>query len=169
VGGAFYRIGGSTIGKLAAINMSTGLVTAFNPNAGGGINSLALDGTTLYVGGIFTSIGGAIRNRIAGINTSNGLATAFNPNADNTVYAISISGTNIYLGGDFLNIGGQPRDRIAAFDLSTGLIKSFDPEPAEARSIHFLQVERFYTPVELILPWEERTEQELQPLISRLD
>lgn len=66
-GGAFTTVGGTARNRLAAINTSNGtLVSSFNPNAGGSVQSLALssDGSRLYAGGDFTTIGGVTYNHL---------------------------------------------------------------------------------------------------------
>ena len=124
---AFTPIGGQTRNRIAALDASTGLATTWNPNASNAVNTIAINGSTVYVGGNFTSIGGQTRNRIAALDASTGLATAWNPNASNTVTTIAINGSTVYAGGTFTSIGGQTRNRIAALDAATGLATAWDP------------------------------------------
>src|SRR5207249_706372 len=110
---------------------STGLATAWNPNANSTVWSLALDGNTLYVGGDFTNIGGAARNRIAALDVSTGTATSWNPSSDGSVKTVLVPHYDddfyfIFAGGDFTNIGGSNRNRLAVLNKS-GVAESWDP------------------------------------------
>jgi hypothetical protein len=120
--------GGCTVagGSYSATNN----VTAWNPNANGNVQTLALQGSTLYVGGAFSgasSIGGQTRNRLAavctaancdGAGTAAGNATAWNPNASGEVAALAVSGSTVYAGGSFASINSQVRNNLAALNAS---------------------------------------------------
>jgi hypothetical protein len=128
-GGGFTIIAGQARNHIAALDASTGLATAWDPNAGGiQVLTLAVSGTTIYAGGNFYNIGGQDRNHIAALDASTGLATPWNPNANQQVDELAVSGTTIYAGGDFTSIGGQPRNHIAALDASTGLATPWNPD-----------------------------------------
>ena len=68
--GGFFNgansIGGQTRNRIARLDATTGLADSFDPNANGGVNSIAVqaDGKIL-AGGTFTSIGGQTRNLFA--------------------------------------------------------------------------------------------------------
>ncbi len=91
IGGDFTMLspnGGTPVmrNRIARLNPDGTLDTAFNPNAGGPVTSIALqaDGKIL-VGGDFNgtnSIGGETRNRIARLDAATGLADSFDPNAE---------------------------------------------------------------------------------------
>jgi trimeric autotransporter adhesin len=127
VGGRFDSIGGQTRNGIAALDASSGLATAWDPNADAGANALVVSGSTVYVTGSFTSIGGQSRKWIAALDASSGLATAWNPNADGGVDALAVSGSTVYVGGSFTSIGGQTRNWIAALDASSALATAWDP------------------------------------------
>ena len=61
MGGLFTAIGGQTRNEIACLDTGTALANAWDPNADGAVNVLAINGTNLYVGGNFTTIGGAAR------------------------------------------------------------------------------------------------------------
>ncbi len=137
VGGTFTSIGGQDRGNIAALDTTTGLATAWNPNGGGGksdacVNALAVSGSTVYAGGAFTWCGGQIRLCVAALNATTGLATAWNPSADLPVHALLVSGTTVYAGGSFMNIGGQPRNGFAALNATTGLATAWNPNAVGA-------------------------------------
>ena len=137
LGGSFTTLapnGGASVtrNRIARLNPDGTLDTAFNPNADGTVNAIAVqaDGRVL-AGGTFTIIGGQPRNRIARLDTTSGLADSLNPNANGEVLAIALQADGkILVGGDFSgvsSIGGQTRNRIARLDPTTGAADSFDP------------------------------------------
>ena len=138
VSGNFDNIGGQALNYLARLNNTNGNADptwAPNPSGmmGAQIETMVIDGSTIYVGGSFDTIfdfrGGQSRNNIAAINTSTGLVIdGWDPNADRDVRAIAVSGSSIYVGGQFENIGGQARNYLAVLDTS-GNATSWDPNP----------------------------------------
>lgn len=120
-----------TRNRIAAINVSDGCATAWNPNADGQINAMVVSGTTMYALGAFSNIGGQARNRLAALDTTvnTGMASAWNPNANNTVYTGVLSGTTLYVGGAVSTVGGQTRNYIAALDTTINFANatSFNP------------------------------------------
>jgi hypothetical protein len=126
-------VGGVTRNRLAAISLTTGQPTTFNPSVtsslASAVETLALssDNTTLYLGGGFGFVGGQVRNRIAAVNATTGAVAAWDPNASSTVRTLAVSGTTVYAGGDFATIGGQGRAKIAALSASTGLATTWNP------------------------------------------
>jgi Domain of unknown function (DUF5122) beta-propeller len=129
VGGSFSSIGGQSRRGLAALDASTGLATAWDPQAfGGAVLALALNGSIIYAGGNFDEIGGQFRDDLAALDVTTGLATAWDPQAGGEVDALAISGSTVYAGGFFASIGGQNRNHIAALDATTGLATAWDPD-----------------------------------------
>ena len=137
LGGDFTTLspnGGAAVtrNRIARLNPDGTLDTAFNPNANGTVQSIAVqaDGKIL-AGGDFNganSIGGQTRNRIARLDPTTGLADSFDPNANGSVISIAVQADGkILAGGNFAFIGGQTRNRIARLDATTGLADSFDP------------------------------------------
>ncbi|QHT66432.1 T9SS type A sorting domain-containing protein [Rhodocytophaga rosea] len=126
-GGSFTSVGGQARNGLAAIDASTGVATAWNPNPDGGVNTLAIAENKVYVGGNFASIGGQARNGLAAIDASTGLVTAWNPNITGGVSTLAIIGNKVYAGGSFTSVGGQSRYRLAAIDATTGIATAWNP------------------------------------------
>ncbi len=122
-GGDFYTIGGQARNFIAALDATTGLATAWNPNADNLVSALEIsaDGQVVYAGGTFTNIGGQARSRFARLWAATGLALGpptADANAEVRTMALSGDGTVLYVGGVFTNIGGQARNRIAAIAAS---------------------------------------------------
>jgi hypothetical protein len=114
--------------------MTTGLTTSFAPTITIGIGvigveSVASDGTSLYIGGIFDAVDGDPRNNIAKLNIATGiLDPTFNPNLNDRVLSLLIEDTVLYIGGIFTSIdGGTTRNGLAAVDITTDITTSFDP------------------------------------------
>src|SRR6267143_1584129 len=132
LGGTFTTLspnGGPAVTRnhIARLNPDGTLDTAFNPNADGFIETIAVqaDGKIL-VGGFFSNIGGQTRNNIARLDATTGLADSFYPNANNEVNSIAVQEDGkILAGGFFTSIGGQGRNFIARLDATTGLADSF--------------------------------------------
>jgi uncharacterized delta-60 repeat protein len=129
VGGDFsgaFSIGGQTRNFMARLNGLSGLADSFDPNANGGVFSIALqsDGKKV-VGGNFTTINGVPRNHIARLDGTTGLADGFNPNADSIVLAIAVqTDGKILAGGDFSTIGGQSRSLFARLTNDTAALQN---------------------------------------------
>ena len=76
----------------ATIDATTGVATAWDPNANDYVYALAVSGGTVYAGGYFTSIGGQPRNYIAALDAASGAATDWDANANDYVYALTEMG-----------------------------------------------------------------------------
>jgi hypothetical protein len=131
--GGFYISGTgyySTRSGVVHINANAELLPdTYNINPLGAVNTLCLDGTTLYVGGTFTTIQGVARNRIAAFDTTTGLITSWNPDSNGAVKQIVVSGSTVYCCGSFTTIGGQSRKYLAGLSTSTGLATSLSVTP----------------------------------------
>jgi hypothetical protein len=112
------------------VDPTSGLATAWNPNANGAVQTLLPGPNVIYVGGDFTSVGGMPRSRIAALDINTFQATTWNPNADNSVRNLLAVDNTIYVGGSFGKIGGEFRNRIAAVDSVSGLATVWDPNAA---------------------------------------
>jgi hypothetical protein len=135
VGGDFTSIGGQFRNNIAALDASTGLATAWNPNVDSQVYALAVappisgvaPGSTIYAGGRFTSVGGQPHSNLVALDAGTGAPTTWTPLADGIVDALTVSGNTIYAGGTFTHIGGQPRYHVAALDASNGLATTWNP------------------------------------------
>ena len=140
IGGYFRRVGSLTRNYLAAVDATTGLATAWDPNPDGLVSAMAFSGPTLYIGGGFSKIGNQNRSGIAALDLATGAPTSWNPQAGGggqyydqfgqilsdrpfppLVLTLLVSDGVVYAGGDFTTLGGQTRCRIAAIDPTTGM------------------------------------------------
>ena len=134
IGGDFTTVGADSRSTLAAVSISTGLATAWDPGLSGGFNgtyALAQTASSVFAGGDFTSVGSDSRNFVAEISKTTGSSTAWDASAtadfSGSVGALTIDGTTLYLGGGFSSIGGESRTNLAALDTSTALATAWAP------------------------------------------
>lgn len=131
LGGDFTAIvdhGGNVTPRqhLAAINLSTGHVTGWNPGADGPVWAMATDGTSIFAGGDFkTAAGESNLGRLQSITTA-GTATAnWNVKPGFFVRDLLEKNGTLYIAGDFAKVNGIDRERVAAVDADTGTLLSF--------------------------------------------
>ena len=137
VGGDFGTVsspnGSTSMDKanLAAFDINTGaLISGFTAHTNGTVQTLAHDGTRLYVGGEFTSVNGQSRARLAALDPATGAVDqGWYTQSYGNVYALAIGGGQLFVGGSFSTIANTARSRVASFDLGTGSITSFNPSP----------------------------------------
>ena len=129
-GGTISSVGGVPRGNLAALDITTGRVTAWDPDASGLVSALATGPNTVYVGGTFTNVGGLTRRRLAAVHPTSGMVQPFDPNvlgrATVGIFALATDGANrLYVGGNFTNLANTARNSIAIFNL--GNLTTLDP------------------------------------------
>ncbi|HEX5218698.1 MAG TPA: hypothetical protein VFZ59_03960 [Verrucomicrobiae bacterium] len=129
IGGLFNSVGGQSRTNIAALDLTTGLATSWNPGANGRVHALLVAANTVYAGGAFTTIGGAARRNVAALDKTTGSATVWaDDNANGTVFSLALSGSTLYVGGTFTRIGGATtRHALAALDASSGAATPWDP------------------------------------------
>lgn len=129
IGGSFDNVGQQYRSRLAAVDVATGLTTAWDPNVDGTVRALEIDGSTLYLGGSFAHVTGTPRSNLASIDLGSGLLTAWDPEAAGVVRAIATGPTDVYLGGDFTFLDGVGRNFLGSFDRATGDLTAWAPNP----------------------------------------
>jgi trimeric autotransporter adhesin len=133
IGGSFTSMTSSTGSSpttrnhLAAIDMSSGALLGWNPNATGGtVSAMTTDGTNIFVGGSFSKLGGQDRSRLGSIGTD-GTIRSWSSGANNTVLALGAHGGTLYVGGLFTTLGGSSRSRLGAVSTSGGGLDGWSP------------------------------------------
>jgi hypothetical protein len=111
VGGAFSTYRGSSVGKIAKINIITGDLETFVNGVGfdNQVNTLSLSDTDLYVGGRFTTYAGASTPRLAKLALASGVRdTSFSIGSgpSHEVYSVVYSNSSLYIGGIFTSYNG---------------------------------------------------------------
>jgi uncharacterized delta-60 repeat protein len=130
--------------RIARANFDGSLDTAFNPDANGTIDVIAVrpDGSlivggalstvrpngVMLLGGSFATIGGVASRNLALVNDDGTVSTAFQPNPNGAVSALlSLPGGGTLIGGSFTTIAGATRNRLARFDNAGGLDTGYAP------------------------------------------
>jgi uncharacterized delta-60 repeat protein len=148
VGGDFTALGNKRttprnfIGRL---NADGSLDTAFNPGAGGPVDTIAVqrDGKIL-VGGRFHTLAGVTREHLGRLNADGSIDVQFNPGANDNVMALTLQQDGkILVGGAFTWIGSggtgnTPRANLARLDTNgflDDLFASASSEPRAAGSV----------------------------------
>lgn len=148
VGGAFTKVGGVYVKRLAAFDAANGArVTSFTPKANGVVRALTLAYGKLYVGGRFTAVSDVARTGAAAVDPASGqVDETFNPvladgvNDDGKSYvevrtfaAENLGGNPaLFLGGHFDTVGGVAQRSVARVDPATGGYHgSFAPQGIE--------------------------------------
>lgn len=132
LGGDFISFGGVNRAHLAAIDLHTGVPTAWDPGADQTVRAMALASSGVYVGGAFTNIGGASHSRIALLNYATGQADPWDARFQTGQYisAIATGNKTVFVGGQFQKIGGQDRSSLAELDAKTGDATDWNPQPS---------------------------------------
>lgn len=132
IGGFFNAVAGEARMGVAALDPITAAVDMnFNGNLDGAVDSLAVQGTRLYVGGRFGNVGVVPTGSLVALNATTGaLDTGWNAGTlDGCAYVFSLAiyGNRLFAGGCFDSItndatGTIARKYVAAFDTTTGAV-----------------------------------------------
>jgi outer membrane protein assembly factor BamB len=107
----------------AAINVETGALLPWNPNANTTVQAIAVSGSTVYLGGMFGTVGGKTHTRLAAVDATTGAPIAtFKGKADAEVMSLAVGATGLYAGGSFTLIDNVVHNHLAEVDLATGAL-----------------------------------------------
>ena len=90
LGGYFTYLSRSPRAYNAALDLSTGNITGWNPSLNRNVNSIVVNGSVAYLAGTFA--GNQSRNHLAAVMPNTGQPTAWNPNPDVNIDVLSIQG-----------------------------------------------------------------------------
>ncbi len=132
--GAFTTVtdasGTVTRNAAAALDMTTGLWTSWNPNVSSQARNLLVVGSNIFISGQFATVGGVARPRVAKVDLAGDVVLAFDVGGSfgggDVIHALASDGTYLYCGGSFSNGG---KSHLARYDLTTGLQDSWAPAP----------------------------------------
>jgi hypothetical protein len=101
------------------------MMTSWNPNVNGVVNSIAFNGNDCshaYIGGVFTSVDGTAVKDIAEIDTTTGaVVPGFGHNASGQVETLLAYGSHLLVGGYYKSINGSSADPyMTSLNLTTG-------------------------------------------------
>lgn len=107
----------------AAIDLETGALLPWNPNANNTVQTIAVNGSTVYLGGTFGTVGGKTHTRLAAVDATTGAPIAtFKAKANAEVMSIAVGATGLYAGGSFTTADNVAHNYLAEVDLSTGAL-----------------------------------------------
>ncbi|MDX1908055.1 MAG: T9SS type A sorting domain-containing protein [Bacteroidia bacterium] len=142
IGGGFTYFKYETRSYLAALDNSSELVQAWNPNVNSTVYSLVLDDNKLYAGGTFSQIGGQPRRGVSRFNISPGAANtldiAWNANFSGspTIYGVTVTGDRVYVAGSFDEpFAGNARKHAAAFSKTSGTLLPWNPRLSNSANV----------------------------------
>jgi hypothetical protein len=106
------------------------MMTSWNPDVNGIVNSIAFNGSDCshaYIGGDFTSVDGTAVKNIAEIDTTTGaVVPGFGHNASGQVETLLVYGTHLLVGGYYKSINGSSADPyMTSLNLTTGADDGF--------------------------------------------
>ncbi len=136
VGGAFTAMGLTERKRLAAFDLASGALEAWNPVVENNVVlSLAAEGDTVYAGGSFSLVAGETRTRVAALAVADGsLSATWNHAATEqsgspvSVSALTIAEGNLLLGGTFNRVDGSIRNYGAMVSLANaGTLTPWSP------------------------------------------
>ena len=116
LGGNFTSVNGQTRNHLAALDLATGQLSSWNPNANGNVVAMTGNGGTVYVSGGFDHIGGRTRQWLAALSLDTGLADLWTPGPDGAPLSLAFAQNTVFAGGQFNYIGGKTRLNLAGLD-----------------------------------------------------
>lgn len=132
VGGNFSKFGPVPKSYIALVSKTTGQISLWKPNISGpksstSINTLTVNGNTLYAGGAFDSVDGVLRNNLAAFDLTTGSLSNWNPYPSDWVNTVSTFGSTVFAGGYFTSVNGTTRNGLAAIDLVSNSLLPWNP------------------------------------------
>jgi hypothetical protein len=118
-GGFFLNLGGQVRNYLGAVDATSGLATAWNPNPNYFPADLAMWGNTIYAVGYWGSIGGKGVDPAAIDATTGAVATYTAGVGGGATNSVAVGTNALYVGGFFETVGGSPHiglDAITQYD-----------------------------------------------------
>ena len=132
-GGTFASFDGVERKHLAALDLTTGAATAWNPGTDKDVYTLALGNGCLYAGGAFTTIAGSNIARVAAVSLADGRSLDWNPTASTAathlVADLVFTSGRLFVGGLFTAMGGESRNNLAELDPTTAKATPWKPAP----------------------------------------
>jgi outer membrane protein assembly factor BamB len=118
----------------AAIDLSTGALLPWDPNANSTVQTIAVSGSTVYLGGTFGTVGGKTHARVAAVDATTGVPDqVFKAKTNGEVMSLAVGPSGLYMGGAFTQADKIARNYLAEVDLSTGALVTSFTATASAR------------------------------------
>ncbi len=125
--GEFTLINSKVRSNVAAIDVTTGELTNWDPEMDSSVYAIEESNGVIYLGGDFNNVGGQSHPYIVAVDNNTGTPISWAGYTNSDVKSILALNGTIYCGGSFSSAGGQPRLHAAAFDAS-GTVTAWDPE-----------------------------------------
>ena len=132
-GGLLGTIGGQSRPYAAALDLTTGDATAWDPKPNMEAVTFCGVGNTIYLGGLFGALGCLPRTNVAAFDLVSNQVTEWNPGvgvrSGIPVNTMAVANNQVFIGGFFTNVGGLTRSNLAAVDAATGAVLDWTPDP----------------------------------------
>lgn len=128
VGGRFSRSGTTSRHDVAAFDLSSSVLTGWDPKASDRVLAVSPSGGNVFVGGEMTSVNGMLRAGVAALDLTTGAGVpSFTADTDNEVLDLTPSpdGGTLYLAGHFQTVNGVARSNLAAVSTADGSVRPF--------------------------------------------
>lgn len=130
IGGGFVDVGGQPRRGIAAVDLGTGVVLPWNPDADGAVTALSLSVSgTVFVSGAFDHVGTLARRRLAEVDAS-GVPTPWTAEARPLqVFGLAADVTPgaVLVASSLAARTPTPRSHLAAVDVATGAMLPWAP------------------------------------------
>jgi hypothetical protein len=118
----------------AAIDLETGALLPWDPNANNTVQTIAVSGSTVYLGGTFGTVGGKTHARVAAVDATTGAPNqSFKAKTNGEVMSLAVGASGLYMGGSFTTADKVSRGYLAEVDLSTGALATGFTASASAK------------------------------------
>jgi hypothetical protein len=108
-----------------AIDVETGALLPWDPETNNTVQTIAVNGQTVYLGGTFGTVGGKTHARGAAVDATTGAPiAAFKAKTNGEVMSIVVGTGGIYLGGNFTTADNVAHGYLAEVDSTTGALVS---------------------------------------------
>jgi hypothetical protein len=114
----------------AAVDLRTGAILPWNPDAGGAVKAIVKHGDALILGGSFMFVGQQVQRNLAAVDAATG---ALRPDTVPQAYgagvrALAIDGSTLYVGGNYYGLDDQNRRGLGAVSLVDGSVLPWGPQ-----------------------------------------
>ena len=126
---------------VAALDLTTGALLPWNPNANSTVRAIKVAGAYVYLGGAFTQVGGATHTRLAKVAAAGtgAVVSTWNASASGEVFSLASAGGTIYAGGGFGTVDGSARANLAAVTGTAGTVLPWNPgTDGQVKAIRFV-------------------------------
>lgn len=132
LGGQFTSVNGTGRAALAAVDASSGLLSAWDAGlvanvSGPRVNALATAGGIVYAGGLFQRASGTTSVNFGAFNESDAARTGGAVSLNGEVRAVAVDSANVYAGGDFTTESGSSFNRLVAFSRGGVVRQTWNP------------------------------------------